>query len=107
VIYKDEDLKAARRSASAAQERENAGKGKKAGGLRTAATRELKVPALAIWGLQHNWLEAKSARCSIQSVLDEPILLAGTLRGRTIALMSANKIADIVLLRMVTSQSFS
>jgi hypothetical protein len=94
VIYREADLIAARDSALTMQEQDDLRKGKKAKDLRMTAKAELKVPALAIWGLQHNWLVANKVRCSIQPVLQEPVCLAGTLRSGSIALTpNANKVA--------------
>jgi superfamily II DNA/RNA helicase len=95
VIYKDEDLSSALQLAAAMQRKGNAKEGKKAKSLRAAAASQLEVPALAIWGLQHNWLQGATAEtCSIQSVLDEPVLLASAIKNGTIApTPNANKVA--------------
>ncbi len=94
VIYREQDLATAQRAALSRQEQDNLRKGKRAKGLRISAKAELRVPALAIWGLQHNWLVANEVRCSIQPVLQEPVCLAGTLRSGRIAFTpNANKVA--------------
>lgn len=94
VIYKEADLRGARESAAATQHAEDAISRKMAKNLRDAAAQQLKVPAFAIWGLQHNWLEGRTAHCSIQPVLDEPVLLTGKIQNDSIALKpNANKVA--------------
>lgn len=94
VIYRKDDLIAAQRSALSVQEQEDLRKGRKAKALRKRAQAELTVPAFAIWGLQHNWVVGNHTHWSIQSVLQDPVLLAGNLRGGSISLTpNANKVA--------------
>ena len=78
LIYTDQELDKAKEKAAAIQAAENEKKGKKAKGLRAAAARELAVHPWAIWGLQHNWLGQKTARCIMSPVLEEPVILTGT-----------------------------
>lgn len=94
LIYKDEDLDRAKRRAAAVQAAENKKKGKKATGLRVSAKRELVAHPWAIWGLQHNWLGQRTARCIMSKVLDEPVTLSGDNKYGPIRLKpNANQVA--------------
>ena len=80
LIYKDEEIDAAKKAAMAAQLAENKKKGKRAKGLRVVAARELVAHPWAIWGLQHNWLGQKTAHCVMTQVLETPVQLAGDIK---------------------------
>jgi hypothetical protein len=94
LIYNDEELDKAKKTAAAVQAVENRKKGKRAKGLRTAAARELVARPWALWGLQHNWLGQKRAHCIMSEVLDEPITLSGDNKYGPIYLKpNANQVA--------------
>lgn len=94
VIYRQEELDAAKTAAAAAQSAEDKRKGKRAKGLRAAASRKLVVRPWAIWGLQHNWLNSKKAICAKRQILDEAVLLTGDNEFRPIHLKpNANHVA--------------
>jgi replicative superfamily II helicase len=80
IIYDQDEIRSAIASASDVQRQLDAKRLKPAKTIRAAASRELKARPQAIWGLQHNWLSENTAQCTIGPLLDEQILLAGTLR---------------------------
>jgi superfamily II DNA/RNA helicase len=94
LIYKDEDLDKAKQAAATVQAAEDKKKKKQAKGLRTVAAKELVVQPWAIWGLQHNWLGQKTARCINSKVLDKPVSLSGDNKHGPIHLKpNANQVA--------------
>jgi superfamily II DNA/RNA helicase len=94
VIYEDAELDRAKRAALSVQRQEDRKKGKRAKGLRAAASRELVACPWAIWGLQHNWLGAGQAYCVTTRVLDQPVALTGDNKYGPIRLTpNANQVA--------------
>lgn len=79
IIYKNQELDAAKDSANAIQAKINAEQGKEAKSLRAAARRALVAKPSAIWGLEHNWLNLKEHQANIilSGLLDEPVVLNG------------------------------
>lgn len=95
VIFKEEELTAAKAKALAVQARLDSN-AKRAKGLRSAAQRELMAQPWAIWGLQHNWLsqETQTAICSVTPVSEDIVHLTGELSGRWVRLKpNANHVA--------------
>lgn len=94
VIYEQEKVSQALQAAESAQKAADKKSKKKAATVRAEAKKRLSVQPLAIWGLQHNWLDGKTAQCAILPVLTEPIQLAGDLRRGSISPKpNANKVA--------------
>lgn len=94
LIYKEEDLRKAKRAARDVQIQENEAKGKIAKGLRVNAASELAARPFAIWGLQHNWLGDDVAECSFNAVLNERVALSGEFDSGRIRLKpNANQVA--------------
>ncbi len=104
VIYRDDDLITAKKSALRLQHDADVKKGKAAAGLRTVAERELRLTPWAIWGLQHNWLEESRAYCTLLPVLSDPVQLAGEKKyGALRVKPNANEVA--VRLAVAASKS--
>src|SRR5579862_8487557 len=94
LIYTDEELGGAKKAALAAQVAQNKRQGKQAKGLRSVAEKELLAHPWAVWGLQHNWLDQKTAYCIMTQVLDTPVQLAGDVKYGPIRLKpNANHVA--------------
>ena len=96
VIYKNDDLDAARENAMAVQRSKDKEAKKPAKSLRKAAASELKVAPWAIWGLQHNWLDRDNKTASIITSLiqEQPVTLAGCLNYNTVRLTpNANQVS--------------
>ena len=102
LIYSDADVASAEKRALSIQRQIDKQTGKRAKGLRSKAAEHLALPAYALWGLQHNWLQEDSLRCSIRAVLDTPVLLTGQLGRGTIRLKpNANHVASRVAVSAV------
>lgn len=76
IVYREDELDDARRSALKVQKDEDARARKKSKSLRAAARKELRVRPRAIWGLQHNWLTGSRVHCALHPVADGTVLLA-------------------------------
>ncbi|MDE2184867.1 MAG: DEAD/DEAH box helicase [Alphaproteobacteria bacterium] len=95
VVYKDADLTASKQAALQIQIALDRQKHKVASGLRTVAKKALVARPHAIWGLQHNWLGAQGADCSITTLSSATVLLAGDLHNGDIHLTpNANQVAS-------------
>ncbi|WP_426424203.1 DEAD/DEAH box helicase [Bradyrhizobium genosp. A] len=97
VIYQDEELVSIEKEALKAQAAGDQHAGKRAKGLRTAATSKLTVQPMAIWGLQHNWLVEKKVYCSFTPLLNSPVRLSGELSyGRIRLKPNSNSVAAAI-----------
>ncbi len=96
VIYKEEDLEAAKRSALKSQRNGNKTAGKTAKSLRVSANEKLRVEPWAIWGLEHNWLNLSKQQANVitSRLQDGPVQLSGTLGSGDIRLKpNVNQVA--------------
>jgi hypothetical protein len=94
LIYSEKDLSKAKQEAAAVQAAADRKNGRKAKRLRATAARKLVAQPWAIWGLQHNWLGQKTARCIRTEVLDKLVTLSGDNKyGRIDLKPNANQVA--------------
>jgi superfamily II DNA/RNA helicase len=96
LIYRKEELDAAKDIALAIHKSEDKKKGKKNKTLRAVAAKKLVAEPWAIWGLEHNWLDEQNltANITMLQVMNDAVPLAGKLGFNRIDLTpNANQVA--------------
>lgn len=81
VFYEKNTLNRIRLAARNAQSDIDSTEGRRAKGLRKAASNLLKAEPYAMFGLHHNWLHEDLADCSITKLSETPVQLGGQLSG--------------------------
>ncbi len=88
VIYPESAIDGIKARALTVQNQMNQEEGRTAANIRAAATRELKTPPYAIWGLQHNWLDTENNNtvCTFTKLTETEVTLSGAINGYGVAI---------------------